>query len=119
MNDKVVPIIGFKEYLIVPIQRELSDTEVDRLQLSLLEEVSRRIIKGVIIDVSALDVIDSYMSYVFIETSSMLRAMGCHMSICGIKPHVALTLAQMGISFKHILTVSNLDKAVEILDKIS
>ncbi|MCS7233501.1 MAG: STAS domain-containing protein [Synergistetes bacterium] len=113
----IAPIIGFKDYLVVPLQRELSDKEVDNLQRDILDRISQRDIKGVIIDVSALDVIDSYMSYVFIETSLMLRAMGCYMALCGIKPHVALTLAQIGISFKSIFTVSSLDKAIEVLSR--
>ncbi|MCF6094369.1 STAS domain-containing protein [Microaerobacter geothermalis] len=118
MRTKVVPTIVLYDYLIVPIQIELDDATIEKLQMQLLNEISERKIRGIIIDVSMVDVIDSYISFVLSETAGMAKAMGCYTVICKIQPQVALTLAQMGIKLKDIYTTNTLEGAIDILNQL-
>ncbi|WP_252227308.1 STAS domain-containing protein [Caldicoprobacter algeriensis] len=118
MRNRVVPTIKLYDYLIVPIQIELDDATVEKLQLQLLNEISEKNIKGIIIDVSMVDVIDSYISFVLSETAGMAKAMGCYTVICGIQPAVALTLAQMGVRLRDIFTARNLEDAIDMLNNL-
>ncbi|MDN5331184.1 MAG: rsbT antagonist protein RsbS [Tepidanaerobacteraceae bacterium] len=118
MKTKVVPTIKLYDYLIVPIQIELDDATVERLQMQLLNEISEKKIRGIIIDVSMVDIIDSYISFVLSETAAMAKAMGCYTVICKIQPQVALTLAQMGIKLKDAFTANSLERAIEILNQL-
>jgi len=118
MSDKVVPIIKLYDYLIVPIQIELDDITVEKLQMQLLNEISAKKARGIILDVSMVDVIDSYISYVLSETAAMAKAMECHTVICKIQPNVALTLAQMGIKLENVYTANSLESALEILNQL-
>lgn len=118
MRNRVVPTIKLYDYLIVPIQIELDDAAVEKLQMQLLHEIEEQRVRGIILDVSMVDVIDSYISFVLSETAGMAKAMGCHTVICGIQPQVALTLAQMGIKLKDIHTARSLEDALEILDSL-
>lgn len=96
MVNRVVPTIKLYDYLIVPIQIELDDTTVEAMQEQILNEIDEKRIKGLIIDVSMVEIIDSYISYTLTETAAMAKMMGCNTVICGIQPTVALTLAQNG-----------------------
>ncbi|HBT50023.1 MAG: STAS domain protein [Caldanaerobacter subterraneus] len=118
MRNKVVPTIKLYDYLLVPIQIELDDNTVERLQMQILHEIHEKEVRGIIIDVSMVDVIDSYISFVLSETAGMAKAMGCYVVICGIQPQVALTLSQMGIKLKDIITAQSLEDAINILDKL-
>jgi len=118
MKQKVVPTIKLYDYLIVPVQIELDDTTVEAIQRQILEEIEDKQIRGIIIDVSMIDIIDSYISYTLSETAAMARMMGCHTVLCGIQPHVALTLAQMGVNIKGIHFAMDLESSIEILNSI-
>lgn len=118
MKTRVVPTIKLYDYLIVPVQIELDDAIVEKLQMQLLNEINEKNIRGIVIDISMVDVIDSYISFVLSETAGMAKAMGCHTVICGIQPQVALTLAQMGVKLKDIFTASSLEDAMDILDRL-
>lgn len=118
MQERVVPIIKLYDCLIVPIQIELDDTTVGKIQEQILNEIENHEVKGVIIDVSMVDIIDSYISYTLSETAAMARMMGCHTVLCGLQPQVALTLAQMGVNIKGIYYAMSLEDALKILAEI-
>lgn len=118
MENKVVPTIKLYDYLIVPIQIELDDSTTESIQKQILNEIQDKQINGVIIDVSTIDIIDSYISYTLSETALMAKMMGCNTVLCGIRPHVALTLSQMGVEMNEIYYAMNLEDAIEILRNI-
>lgn len=118
MKNKVVPTIKLYDYLLVPIQIELDDTTVEKLQIQILGEIQESNIRGIVIDVSMVDIIDSYISFTLSETAGMAKMMGCHTVLCGIQPQVALTLAQMGVKLKDIIVARDLEDAIDILDKL-
>lgn len=118
MKNKVVPTIKLYDYLLVPIQIELDDTTVEKLQTQILNELQGSNIRGIVIDVSMVDIIDSYISFTLSETAGMAKMMGCYTAICGIQPQVALTLTQMGIKLKDIIVARDLEDAINILDNL-
>lgn len=111
-KDRVVPILRVADYLLVPIQIDLDDSTVGRLQKQLMEEIERTRSRAVILDVRMVEVIDSYISYTLSETAAMARLMGCRTILCGIQPPVALTLAQMGVVLQELVVARDLEHAL-------
>jgi rsbT antagonist protein RsbS len=111
-KERVVPTIRIGDSLLVPIQIDLDDKTVEQLQKQLLEEIQENRVRAVILDVRMVEVIDSYISYTLTETAAMARLMGCRTVICGIRPPVALTLAQMGIELQGFLVARDLEHAI-------
>lgn len=114
-NQKVVPTIRIGPCLLVPVQIELDDETVDRMQNQLLAEIEETRVKAVILDVSMVEIIDSYISYTISETAALAHLMGCRAIICGIRPPVALTLAQMGIELNNIHIARDLEHALSMV----
>lgn len=115
-SDRVVASVRLFGYLVVPIQIELDDATVATMQEQLLREIERYGVRGLILDVSMVDTIDSFICFTLSETAQMARMMGCMSVLCGIQPHVALTLAQMGISLEGIMITRDLEEAIALLD---
>lgn len=118
MKNRVVPSIKLYNYLIVPIQIELDDTTVEAMQQQILNEINETGVTGLIIDVSMVEIIDSYISYTLSETACMAKMMGCNTVICSMQPHVALTLSQMGVNIKGIYFARDLENSIEILNSL-
>jgi len=114
-KEKVVPTIRVADCLLVPIQIDLDDKTVEQLQAQLLAEIQEQRVRAVILDVRMVEVIDSYISYTLSETAAMARLMGCRTVICGIRPPVALTLAQMGIELQGFLVARDLEHALALV----
>ncbi|MEK8025186.1 STAS domain-containing protein [Pseudaquabacterium rugosum] len=114
-----VPMLRLdRETLIVPLNAEIGDEEVLEFQGELTERVSRDQVSGVVIDVSALDLVDSYMARVLNDTTRMLRLLGAVAVVCGVRPAVALTLVEMGRDLVDVPTAFNLERAIARLQQL-
>ena len=91
-----IPILRLERILLVSIQVDLTDNDAMQFQSDLVERVAEIEALGVAIDITALDVVDSYMARVINDTASMVRLLGAEVVICGVQPFVALTLIEMG-----------------------
>lgn len=111
-GDRVVPLIRIGPCLLAPIQIDLDDETVERLQRQLLAAIAAERAQAVILDLSMVDVIDSYISYTLSETANMARLMGCRTILCGIRPSVAWTLAQMGVQLQAVEFCRDLEDAL-------
>ena len=100
------------EVLIVPIAGEVDDDDVIGFQTDITSRTAEMQARGVVIDVSALDVIDSYMARVLNDTAAMLRLLGAQVVLCGMRPAVALTLVEMGRDLIGVVTAFNLESAL-------
>jgi rsbT antagonist protein RsbS len=98
--------------LIVPLHADVNDDGVLDFQGDLTQRVAQDQVKGVVVDVSALDVVDSYMARVLNDTARMLRLLGAQVVMCGVQPAVALTLVEMGHNLVDLPTAFNLEKAL-------
>lgn len=91
-----IPILKLGRILLTSIQVELSDTDALQFQSELVRRVAEVEALGIAIDISALDVVDSYMARVINDTAAMAQLLGAEVVICGIQPYVAMTLVEMG-----------------------
>ena len=113
----IIPILQLQSNLIASIQTELTDEEALAFQSALLEKNQQLNTKGIIIDVSMLDVIDSYMAKVLSDLTSMVKLQGAKVVLCGVQPAVASTLVDMGMRLNSIDTFLSLDHAFAYLTK--
>ena len=113
-----IPILRLKGILLTSIQVDLADREALEFQSDLVQEVTRSEAQGVVIDVTALDVVDSFMARVLNETAAMAQTLGAEVVLCGIQPSVALTLTEMGRELLGVDTALSLEQGVEKVDRL-
>jgi len=119
VNPMQVPILKQRDYLIASVQSVLSDDDLTRLRDDLSAKVSRNRSKGVIIDVTVMDVIDSFSTRMLRAIAYMLRLRGAETVIVGIQPAVAYGMAQLGLTLVGIGTALDLEEGLSYLDKHS
>ena len=112
-----IPVIRMRDVLLVPIQSPPSDSQARRLLGDLLEAVSGTGCGKLIVDVSALDVIDSYLTRILYDLLGAAEKLGVMGAIVGIQPAVAITLVQMGIEDMKVKTYLSLDLAMEAMER--
>ena len=115
-SDDELPIIQIRGCLLVSIQTELHDRLALELQTSLMERVRTQGVKGVILDVSWVEVIDSYITRILNDIGKSVRFMGADCYMVGIRPAVAMTLVEMGVELDAVSTALSLDAALEKLE---
>jgi rsbT antagonist protein RsbS len=111
-----VPILKQSSYLIASIQSALSDSEVLEFQDDLMRKVARHRARGIIIDVTAMDVVDSFASRSLRNISQMTRLRGAETVIVGIQPEVAFAMVQLGMTLEDVRTALDLEEALAYLD---
>lgn len=112
-----VPILKQGSYLIASIQGALTDTDLLQLREGLVERVGAVRTRGVIIDVTALDVMDSFASRTLRDLAHVIRLRGAETIIVGIQPEVAFTMVQMGLSLEGVTTALDLEEGLALLDQ--
>ena len=111
-----VPILKQRDYLIATIQTALSDSGVLALRDDLAERVGRFRARGIIIDVAALDVIDSFVARSLRTIALTARLRGACTVIVGIQPDVAVAMVQFQLDLAPLETALDLEEALELLD---
>lgn len=113
-----IPILKIEEFLIVSFQTELSDREIEELGESILEKIKEQSARGLIIDITALGVIDSFLARSLSSIASMANLLGAKTVVVGMQPAVALTLVEFGLRIKwKMSTALNLEKGLALLRK--
>jgi rsbT antagonist protein RsbS len=112
-----VPILKLGDVLIVTVQAALTDAELIDLRTELAERVGRLRSKGVVVDVSLLDVLDSFASRTLVDIAKVARLRGAHAIIVGIQAEVAFAMVQLGLTLEGVDTAIDLDEAMELLRK--
>lgn len=110
-----VPILKQGSYLIATVESAMADREIVRLQDELAERVGRFRAKGVVIDVTTMDVIDSFSARALRTIAHMTRLRGAPTVVVGIQPEVAHTMVQLGLTFPDILTALDLEEGLALL----
>ena len=113
-----IPILRLRDILLTSIQVDLTDQDALDFQSDALRTVVQTEAKGIAIDITALDVIDSFMARVLNDTASMLRLQGAETVICGMQPVVALTLMEMGRELIGVETALNLERGLDKLQQL-
>ena len=108
-----IPILQLKDILLTSVQVDLTDQDALGFQDDVLRRVAATEANGVVIDITALEVVDSFMARVLNDTANMARLVGAAVVVCGMQPSVALTLTEMGRELMGVATALNLEHALE------
>ncbi|HSF31797.1 MAG TPA: STAS domain-containing protein [Candidatus Tectomicrobia bacterium] len=112
-----VPILKQGDYLIASIQSALTDSDLRQLQAELAAQVSQVRARGVIVDVTVLDVMDSFATRVLRTIVHIAKLRGAHTVIVGIQPEVAFAMVQLGVSLEGVATALDLEEGLAFLDR--
>ena len=110
------PIITLGDTILVPLQMDLTDLGIQKMQEEILELITRREVTKLIIDVRALDVIDSFLARMLVTTLKRASLMGVKGYLSGIKPHVAITLVYMGLQRLRLYDVEVIPRIDDVID---
>lgn len=110
-----IPILRMGPFLLVTIQVDLHDRLVVTLQDELTEQISRTGARGVLIDISALDMVDSFMGRMIANIAGMSRILDAETVVVGMRPAVAITLVELGLALPGVRTALNVEKGMELL----
>ena len=116
IQDKKIPIIKIRDYLIVSIQVDMHDKLAVQLQSQILEEIEKTGAKGVLIDISVLEMVDSFIGRMLSGMASMASIMDAAVVIVGMQPAVAITLVELGLEMPGVDTALDMEKGMEMLE---
>src|SRR5580693_9825968 len=111
-----VPILKQGRFLIATIQAALSDADLLQLRRALIDKVIQFRSQGVIVDVTALDVMDSFATRTLRDITNVIRLRGAETVIVGIQPEVAFAMVQLGLTMEGVATALDLDEGLEYLN---
>lgn len=112
-----VPILKQGAILIASVQAALSDSDAERLRYDLMERVSRFRAQGIIVDVTAIDVMDSFAARSLRTIAHMTRLRGADTVIVGLQPEVAFAMVQLGLAFDDMNTALDLEEGLALLNR--
>lgn len=118
MTEDVVPVMKIGDTLLVALQGDLDDTTVMAIEEQLTREVAHTSASGMLIDVSRLSVVDSFIARVLARIVAMVRLLGAQAAIVGIQPAVAITLVELGVPMGHLDTALNAEQGLALLDRL-
>ncbi|MFC7385809.1 STAS domain-containing protein [Sphaerisporangium rhizosphaerae] len=113
-----IPILKLGDVLIVTIQVDLEDQSVLALQEDLSDMVVSTGAHGVIIDITAVDIVDSFIGRVLATIAGVARMLDAQTVVVGMRPAVAITLVELGLSLGGVRTALNLEKGIALLDHV-
>jgi rsbT antagonist protein RsbS len=110
-----IPILRMGKFLLVTIQIDLYDRLATNLESDLIQMVNKTEARGVLIDISALSIVDSFMGRILGNIGSMAKIMDAETVVVGMQPAVAITLIELGLELKGVHTALNVEKGMELL----
>lgn len=110
-----VPILRMGEYLLVTIQMDMHDELALALQEDLTQRITATEARGVLIDISALEVVDSFIGRVLSDIANMARVLDAHTVVVGMRPAVAITLVELGLALPGVSTALNVERGMKLL----
>lgn len=110
-----IPILKMGDFLLVTIQVDLYDRLALNLESDLVNTISKHQSKGVLIDISAVNIVDSFMGRILGNIAQMSKIMDAHTVVVGMQPAVAITLIELGMPMSGVHTALNVEKGMELL----
>ena len=110
-----IPILRMGEFLLVTIQVDMHDQLALRLQDDLSNSIQRHESKGVLIDISTLEMVDSFIGRMVADISGMGRILGAETVLVGMQPAVAITLVELGLALPGVATALNVERGMALL----
>src|SRR5438105_15898837 len=115
MDGARIPILKVGRVLVVPIQFDMDDQTVIHLQERILTELERTGARGVLIDISLLEMVDSFIGRMLSDIAAMARIMDARTVVVGMQPAVAITLVELGLELRGVDTVLNVSEGIKLL----
>ena len=112
-----IPILKMGKLLLVSIQVDMDDRTAMSLQDDLTGQIVKHRAKGVLIDISSLDVVDSFIGRMLANTAAMARILDAETVVVGMQPSVAITLVELGLSLTGVRSALNVERGMELLRK--
>src|SRR5512144_1100312 len=112
-----IPILKMGELLLVTIQIDMHDRIALALQDDLTNRISAQNARGVLIDISSLEIVDSFIGRMISNIAAMARVLDAETVVVGMQPAVAITLVELGLSLPGVRTALNVDKGMDLLQK--
>ncbi|MFF5104049.1 STAS domain-containing protein [Streptomyces sp. NPDC000134] len=110
-----VPVLRLGEVLLVTIQGDLHDSTAEQLQQDLSETIARSGATGVIIDISGVEIVDSFLGRVLAEIAAQSSLLAARTVVVGMRPAVAITLVELGLTLPGLRTALSTEQAMELL----
>ncbi|MFI8287571.1 STAS domain-containing protein [Streptomyces sp. ms191] len=114
-HSAVVPVLALGDVLLVSLQGELHDGRVEQLQQDITHRVARSRASGVVIDVSGVDVVDSFLGRAIAEIAANAGLLAARTVLCGMRPAVAITLVELGLTLPGLVTALDAEHAFALL----
>jgi rsbT antagonist protein RsbS len=118
MSRGQIPILRIGSTLLATVHIELRDAVAEAFQADVLTEIEKTGATGLVIDISGLDMVDSYVARIVAETGRMAKLMGTDSVLVGMRPEVAATLVRMGYGMEGVRTALNLDDGLSLLGHV-
>jgi rsbT antagonist protein RsbS len=110
-----IPILRMGDFLLVTIQIDMHDQLALKLQDDLSNAITKNATKGVLIDISSLEMVDSFIGRMVADISGMGKILGAETILVGMQPAVAITLVELGLSLPGVATALNVERGMEFL----
>ncbi|WP_341528949.1 STAS domain-containing protein [Nostoc sp. UHCC 0302] len=110
-----IPILQIGEFLLVTIQVDMHDRLAMTLQDDLTNRITQTSARGVLIDISGLDIVDSFIGRILGQIAKISRVLDAQTVVVGMQPAVAITLVELGLSLTDVRTALNLEKGIALL----
>ena len=111
-----IPILKLRDLLLVTIQVDMHDRLALQLQDELTSRISETGARGVLIDISSLDIVDSFIGRMIANIAAMARVLDAETVVVGMQPAVAITLVELGLNLPGVRTALNIDKGMAMLE---
>ncbi|MFJ8187419.1 STAS domain-containing protein [Streptomyces sp. NPDC096105] len=110
-----VPVLRLGDVLLVTLQGDLHDSMASQLQQDLAETIAASRVTGVVIDISGVEIVDSFLGRVLAETAAQTELLAARTVVAGMRPAVAITLVELGLTFPELRTALTTEAALELL----
>lgn len=116
MTDTGISVVKVHDVLMVTMPADPDDSTISALQERVLDAMERHGSKGLVLDISAVDIVDSFFARTIAETALMVGLLGGRTVIAGMRPSVAITTTQLGLSLGGAMTALDVDQALDLLN---
>lgn len=116
MRDDNISVIKVQQMLMVTMPADPDDATVNALQEQVLQALDKYSVKGLVLDISAVDTLDSFFARMVAETADMVAIMGSRTVVAGMRPSVAITATQLGLTLGNAMTALDVESALNMLN---
>ncbi|GHD54132.1 STAS domain-containing protein [Streptomyces galbus] len=118
-HANAVPVLALGDILLITLQGELHDTSAEQLQYDISHRIAHSPlpVNGVVIDISGVDIVDSFLGRILAEIAATARLLAAQTVLAGMRPAVAITLVELGLTLPGLDTALNVDRALALLGR--